>query len=111
VLIYTQDKITGANPFSGLSSGGDEVHLFDGANAEVAAAVFGASTSGVTFEWSREGINLGLSVAGQNGATTSAYGGIGSPGASVNIPEPATLALAAVTFLSLTVMKRRRSLE
>lgn len=110
VRVLTQAQFTGPNPFSGLSSGGDEVHLFNPSNVEAAAVTFGASTSGVTFEWARNGANLALSVAGQNGAVTSAYGGIGSPGTSVNVPEPATIALMTGAVLGVIQVARRRSI-
>jgi hypothetical protein len=106
VVVLTESQFTGANMFSGLSSGGDEVNLFNAASVLVHGVAFGASTSGVTFEWDRSGASLGLSVAGQNGAVTSTYGGVGSPGTSV-IPEPATLALAGCALLGALQLVRR----
>jgi hypothetical protein len=105
VQVLTNMQFTGPNPFSGLGAGGDAVNLFDAANALVDNAMFGASTSGVTFEWSRANGDLGLSVNGQNGAFLSNYGGVGSPGTSV-VPEPMTLALTSVGIVA--VLRRRR---
>ena len=107
VVVLTENQFAGANMFSGLGSGGDEVNLFNGTTL-VHGVAFGASTSGVTFEWDRSGASLALSVAGQNGAVTSTYGGIGSPGTSA-IPEPATLALTSCALIgALQVARRRR---
>lgn len=107
VQVLTQTQFTGPNPFSGLGSGGDEVHLFDASSAEVSAVSFGASTSGVSFEWDRTGASLGLSVNGENGAFLSSYGGTASPGASV-VPEPATIGLGAIALSCLGARRRKR---
>ena len=105
VQVLTQAQFTGPNPFSGLSSSGDGVNVFDNANVLASGRTFGASTSGVTFEWGRNDVNLGLSVNGQNGAFLSNYGGVGSPGASV-VPEPATAVMAGL--VGVLAMRRRR---
>ncbi len=112
VQVLTQSQFTGTNPFSGLSSGGDSVFLFNNLAQQVAGVSFGASTSGVTFEWDGSGANLGLSVAGENGAFTSTYGGVGSPGVAVlPVPEPASgalLAMALCAGASWAIRRRRR---
>lgn len=105
VRVLEESLFTGSNTFSGLSSGGDDVHLFDKNGIEVAAVVFGASTSGVTFEWDGQETSLGLSVNGENGAYLSSYGGVGSPGIA-SIPEPTSLSLAAMG-LGLFLASRR----
>jgi Lamin Tail Domain/PEP-CTERM motif len=102
VQVLVQSQFGGPNPFSGLSSSNDEVNLFDSAPALVDNATFGASTSGVTFEWDGSGASLGLSVNGQNGAYLSNYGGVGSPGSAViPVPEPTTMLLIAGAVCAL----------
>ena len=106
VQILEESQFTGSNTFSGLSSEGDAVRLFNPSGVEVALALFGASTSGVTFEWDRNGNSLGLSIAGENGAFTSSYGGVGSPGRSV--PEPATATLGILgLYLAARFLPRK----
>lgn len=97
VRILEESQFTGANTFSGLSGNGDEVHLFDGMGNEIAAVSFGSATIGVTFEWSADGTSLGVSVSGENGALTSTYGGVASPGFAV--PEPSGLFLCLIGLL------------
>jgi hypothetical protein len=73
----SKDEFSGPDDFSGLSSGGDQIEIWDAdpnTNASanlVAAASFGAATDGVSFEWDNTGNDLGLSVVGQNGAFLS----------------------------------------
>ncbi|MDA0659849.1 MAG: lamin tail domain-containing protein [Planctomycetota bacterium] len=107
VQILEESQFTGANPFSGLGTCGDDLRLFNPGGVEVASVVFGSSTSGVTFEWDQNGTSLGLSVAGENGATTSSYGGVGSPGRSV--PEPSTATLGIVALCLATRIVQRKS--
>lgn len=104
VRILEESQFTGSNPFSGLGGSGDGVNLFDGSGTLVASASFGAATSGVTFEWAQNGTNLGLSLHGENGAYTSTYGGVGSPGYSV--PEPASAILYLLGIAGLTLITR-----
>lgn len=89
----------------GLSSGGDQVHLFDTTPAIIASVSFGSATPGVSFRFPpTPGV---ANVAGQFGAYVSAgsLGNVGSPGA--NIPEPASAVLAALA--GLVVFRRRPS--
>jgi hypothetical protein len=101
VQVLTEDMFSGANKFSGLSgTGGDDVHLFNAIPTEVAGVTFDIATAGVSFEWSGQGVNLGLSVNGENGAHTASNGRIGSPGVAV-IPEPSSLALMLAGALGI----------
>lgn len=70
------------NGFSGLSSSGDEVNLYDDGGRLLSAAAYdGASvSSGVSLEYDQNGVLLGASVDGVNGAYTSNNGDVGSPG-------------------------------
>ena len=105
VQILTEDLFGGNNTFSGLSSNGDQLRVYDPMGAEIAMVDFPSSTSGITFEWDRAGNSLGLSVAGENGAYAISEGRVGSPGTSV--PEPATLALLGLAASCLVGTRRR----
>ena len=102
----------GNTEFQNFGSTGDEVHLYSPALVELASVIFGAATSGQSFEWDSAGNSLGLSVAGENGAfqaTLSGGGGpdIASPGAGVAIPEPNTLLLFGLGSLLLTGCRKK----
>jgi uncharacterized protein YjiK len=81
----------------GLSTGGDQVNVFDGGGTHLTGVSFGASTTGQTFDNSAAlGSATGpaptiatLSVAGVDGAFT-AGGETGSPGAAA-APTPVTV--------------------
>ena len=86
----------------GLSTGGDQVNVFDALGNKVTGVAFGTSTSGQTFDNAAAlGSATGsdptiatLSVAGTNGAFVAAGGGeVGSPGAA---PVPTPVAVTEV---------------
>ncbi|WP_421751852.1 DUF5689 domain-containing protein [Croceimicrobium sp.] len=70
------------NGFSGFSSNGDEVNLYDDAGRLISAAAYtGADvTAGFSLEFDMMGALVGASVDGVNGAYTSINGDVGSPG-------------------------------
>jgi hypothetical protein len=70
------------NGFSGLSSNGDAVFLYDADGRLISAAAYdGAAVSnGVSLEFDMNGLYLGNAASGSNGAYTSVDGDIGSPG-------------------------------
>ncbi|HXV73484.1 MAG TPA: lamin tail domain-containing protein [Sphingomonadales bacterium] len=102
----------GLNDFSGLSSGGDAVNLFDSMGMLVSSVSFGPSTSGFSFEWDQAGANLGLSAAGEHGAYQITYPmaintAVGSPGYAA-VPEPGTILLLVSAVCGLAVCRSRR---
>lgn len=109
--VYTEDLFGGNDMFSGLSSNGDQIELWDadpnaGPANLVASVVFPAATAGFSFEWDGDGNSLGLSVVGQHGAYLSAGGDVGSPGFAT-IPEPGSLALLSLAGMAGLVRRRR----
>lgn len=112
--VLDQTFFSGPDTFSGLSSGGDQIELWDadpnaGAANLVASVTFPAATAGFSFEWDTSGNSLGLSVAGENGAVAVMSGGntdVGSPGFAA-VPEPSSLAILAAFSLSSVVRRRR----
>jgi len=105
VQILTEDLFGGMNTFSGLSSSGDQVNLYNDLGAIVANVQFPAATAGVSFEWDTNGLGLGLSVAGEKGAYAISDNRVGSPG--VAVPEPAILALLALAACGLAGIRLR----
>ena len=97
------------NRFSGLSSNGDEVNLFDPTGTLLDSVTFDAATAGESFEWDLSGNSIGLSVVGENGAFASTYGGVASPGVAgtSSVPEPSSLACLAGTALLISLRRRR----
>jgi hypothetical protein len=112
------DDFGGPDPFSGLSSGGDQIEIWDadpnaGPANLVASVVFGDSDGGgKSFEWFTDGTPDGFSVDGEYGAYIAPGDGaagtgidVGSPGIAV-VPEPATMAMFVIGGVGL--IRRRR---
>jgi hypothetical protein len=112
ITILDESQFSGGNTFSGLSSGGDIIRLYDAdpsaGGTLVAGVDFVAATSGVSFEWAADGSSLGLSVAGENGAYAAGTD-IGSPGVISAVPEPSSLALLSIASVGLAIRRKRRS--
>ncbi|HRA63918.1 MAG TPA: lamin tail domain-containing protein [Burkholderiaceae bacterium] len=99
----------------GLSTGGDQVNIFDKLGVLQAKVSFGGSTRGQTFD-NAAGLNNAvvsqLSMVGNNGAFMNASGEIGSPGAiAAAVPEPETYAmlLAGLALVGAVARRRRQS--
>ncbi len=93
VNVLSKEDFGGPDDFSGLSSGGDQIQVWDadpnaGPANEVASVTFGSATAGLSFEWAINGTSLGTSVDGENQATTNTEGDIGSPGEAVDTSGP-----------------------
>ena len=98
IILDELDMIGGptGDTFSGLSSGGDMVNLYDPNFTPVAQRIFGIATSGFSFEWTTDNMDLGLSVDGENFAYTAFGNGAGGPGTDVGSPGLAVGLLAPV---------------
>lgn len=85
----------------------DEVALFDAGGFLVTSVEYPIFTGGFSNEWATDGMFLGLSVIGENGAYQSLNSGpdVGSPGYAV--PEPATVILLSLGGLAL--LRKRRT--
>ncbi|MBL6830740.1 MAG: lamin tail domain-containing protein [Pirellulales bacterium] len=110
---YGSYEFGGPDTFSGLSSNGDQIELWDAdpntnpsANL-ISSATFPAATQGSTFAWAENGTDLGVSVSGQLLAFTGLNNDIGSPGVAV-VPEPSSIVLAAFAGLGLAGYAARR---
>ena len=79
IILNKDSEFTG---FSGLSSGGDEVNLYDDEGRLISAALYTGTdvNAGFTIEYDMDGNVLGNAVDGVNGAYTSLNGDVGSPG-------------------------------
>ncbi len=110
VQAFSNAQFTGT--YSGLSSAGDQVNVYDIANQLAASVAFGASTSGFSFEWKKNGDSQGLSVVGENGAYQALSNGVAGPGVDIGspghaVPEPSTWALALLGVAGLVLARRR----
>ncbi|MCS6772119.1 MAG: lamin tail domain-containing protein [Kiritimatiellae bacterium] len=72
--------------FQNFSSAGDALYIYDQYGLEITSVVIPPATIGYSFEWAGDGSNLGLSVAGENGAYIAPDNGEGSPGTDVASP-------------------------
>jgi len=116
----SKDDFGGPDNFSGLSSNGDQIEIWDtdpnvGPANLVASVIFGAADgTGSTFEWFRDGTADGFSVAGEFGAYVAPGDGIGGVGTDVGspgltaIPEPGSVSLLALFLIGLTNVRRRK---
>ncbi len=79
VILNTDNQFTG---FSGLSSGGDAVYLFDADGRIISVVSYDgtAVNAGVSLEFDMNGMYLGNASGGNNGAYSSINGDVGSPG-------------------------------
>jgi hypothetical protein len=117
--VLTEDLFSGPDTFSGLSSNGDSVILWDAdpinvPGAQIVTSVsFGAATEGFSFEWATNGADLGLSAVGEFGAFTACDDGtglmmagtdVGSPGFAT-VPEPSAIVL--LLFGAIAFLRRR----
>lgn len=112
--VLDQTDITGPDTFLGLSSNGDQIVLWDadpnaGPANLIASVTFGVLTLGVSLEWALDGQSLGLSVAGEDGAYTSASGNVGSPGIAgiTAVSEPGSFAILGLGAIGMMVLRRR----
>jgi len=110
---YGSYEFAGPDTFSGLSSNGDQIELWDAdpntnPSANLIANVsFPAATQGFTFAWAETGADLGVSVSGQNLAFTAVNSDVGSPGVAV-VPEPSSIVLVGFAGLGLVGSIARR---
>ncbi len=96
----------------GLSTGGDQVNIFDSSGSRQADVSFGAiqNVDGPSFD-NAAGINGTLttrSVVGVNGAFLASDGEIGSPGSISAVPLPAAVWLLGSGLLGLMGVGRHR---
>ncbi len=86
VNVYGRSHFIGGFPGIGSS---DDVVLFDTGNVLVTAVTYPSRTSTISNEWDTDGIFLGLSVIGENGAyqSTNSTPNVASPGYAV-LGEP-----------------------
>jgi hypothetical protein len=92
----------------GLSSSGDAVNIYNASGVLQANVIFGASTTGFTFdnEAGLTGTISQLSATGVNGAFSDGSE-VGSPGDVAPVPEPSTIALTGGGVAALLAFQRR----
>lgn len=93
---------------SGVSLGktGDQVNIYDSTGTLVDGVVLGIATTGSSFYFDTGAVGrsaAGVSQSGVDGAFTSNFSDIGSPGV---VPEPSTYALAAGGLIALAGFRR-----
>jgi len=115
VQIFAQDEMVDdstpdGDTFSGLGSSNDGVFLYDPAGTLLDSYLYLSNTRGVSFERSGDGVDLGLSVVGENGAVRALNLDIGSPGVAV-VPVPAAAWLFGSAFLALGGLRRTRTVR
>jgi hypothetical protein len=110
VILADDEMVDDSTPdgdvFSGLGSLNDSVFFYDPAGTLLSSYTYPAQTRGITLEADHYGNNLGLSVAGENGAVQSANLDIGSPGFAV-VPEPSTYALIGLGGAIFCLRRRK----
>lgn len=90
--LFDEDDVTGPDLFSGLSSGGETLSLWDKDpnNHDDAVLIdsvtFPAANPGISFEWNSAGTPLGLSAEGQNNAFIARSNGEGEAGTDIGSP-------------------------
>jgi hypothetical protein len=108
-ILSTDEMIDDADldgdTFSGLSSSGDAVFFYNPSGVLLGSYSYTVGTRGVSFEIGSGNVDLGLSVAGENGAFRASNNDIGSPGVAV-VPEPTALSLGLVGVLGLICRQR-----
>ena len=99
----------------GLSTGGDQVNVFDNSNTLQAKVIFGAVTNakGPTLDNAAglNGVTIStLSIVGTNGAFSAVNDPleIGSPGSIAAVPEPETYAMLLAGLALIGGIARRR---
>jgi hypothetical protein len=111
VEVLSEDEMVDNVPpdgdiFSGLGSTSDGVFFYDPAGFLLDSFTYASQTRGSTLERDTLRNDLGVSIAGENGAITATNGDKGSPGLA--IPEPSTGILVASAG-ALLLARRRRS--
>lgn len=105
------DSTPDGDTFSGLGSSDDAVFFYDPTGALLSSYVYSTTVRGTSFEQNGAGLDLGLSVMGENGAFKAANNNIGSPGVAVApVPVPGLglgFGLAAAALMSRS--RRQRS--
>lgn len=96
VILATDEMLPfpgASDTFSGLGTSGDSVNFYDAAGTLIDAFSYTGLTRGVSLELDATGADLGLSIAGENGAVLALNGDVGSPGYAVPAPSTAALLL------------------
>jgi hypothetical protein len=109
VVVLSQDEMVDNVPpdgdiFSGLGSTSDGVFFYDSTGSLLDSFTYASQTQGSTLERDTLRNDLGVSIAGENGAITAANGDNGSPGLA--IPEPST-AMLLLSAGALLIARRR----